>query len=979
MHKQTTISPAAEVPTPQAEQPLPAAEPFYIVGIGASAGGLEALEQLFRNMPTNSGVGFVVIQHLSPDYKSLMVELLSKHTSMRVLRAESDMAVLPDRIYLIPPKKSMTIFDGCLQLKEKDPTIQVNLPIDIFFASLARDQGDRAIGIILSGTGSDGTRGVRAIKEAGGMIMVQEEHSAKFNGMPRSAVATGVADFILPPEEMPGDLMDYVQHRRKREATLLPFSNLSDDDTLGKIFQLVKNQTNVDFSNYKPSTAGRRIQRRLHVNRIETLADYLQHIMRTPREVSQLYNEMLIGVTNFFRDPETFNKLEKDIIPELLRDRDRKNPIRVWCSGCSTGEEAYSLAILFKEAIDACGRPLDVKIFATDIDRDSLEFASAGVFPESIAADLSQERLQRCFRSASGKFHISRQIREMVVFAPHNLINDPPFTRIDLISCRNLLIYLQPVLQKKIFSYFCFSLNPAGYLMLGSSESIGDCNDQFRTISSKWKLYQLRSAGKKGLPTQLSLAGVQPGTSLAMPKSQHLRRKKDKGEVLEVICRALIESQGKSCIVVNDQFQLTYVFGEVNDFVSFTTGAASLDILSLVPKPLSLVLSTTLHRARKENKTIFYKGVVLNKGADTRTLNVSVQKMLVDDNHRSYYFIFLESIERVLNDQEVSAVLDLQEQAGRRVNDLENDLQFSHENLQATIEELETSNEELQATNEELLSSNEELQSTNEELQSVNEELFTVNNEYQNKIQELTSVNNDIDNLLRCTDIGSTFLDKDCIIRRYTPAAAQYVNIIEKDVGRSFFDLTHQLHYKTFADDVRFVMASNEMVATEVKHKDGTPVLIKIFPYLDEQQNINGVVINFVDLSAIAKIELELLQMHKEKDIVLDYLPEAVLYYNPQLEVIWANQKAFLTLEMTAKELIGRHAGQIWQKDAESTAISPARQALEKGIPCAHTFDKGQGEKWYVQSIPIHGANGSIRAIIQTAHPVDIENYEVLP
>jgi two-component system CheB/CheR fusion protein len=912
-----------------------------------------------------------------------MVELLSKHTSMRVLRAENDMAVLPDRIYLIPPKKSMTIFDGCLQLKEKDPNVPVNLPIDIFFASLARDQGNRAVGIILSGTGSDGTRGIRAIKEAGGMIMVQEEHSAKFNGMPRSAMATGVADFILPPEDMPGDLMDYLQHRRKGEATLLPFTNLSDDDTLGKIFQLVKNQTNVDFSNYKPSTAGRRIQRRMHVNRIETLADYLQHIMRTPREVSQLYNEMLIGVTNFFRDPEIFDKLEKDIIPELLRDRDRKNPIRVWCSGCSTGEEAYTLAILFKEATDACGRPIDVKIFATDIDRDSLEFASAGIFPESIADDLSPERLQRYFRSTSGKYQISRQIREMVVFAPHNLINDPPFTRIDLISCRNLLIYLQPVLQKKIFSYFCFSLNPGGYLMLGSSESIGDCNDQFRTLSSKGKLYQLRSTGKKSLPTQLNLAGVQHSPSLVMPKSQHLRRKKDKGEILEVICRALIESQGKSCIVVNDQFQLTYVFGEVNDFVSFTTGAASLDILSLVPKPLSLALSTSLHRARKEDKTIVYKGVVLNKGtgedANTRALNVSVQKMLVDDNQRSYYFIFLENVERVLDDKEMSAVLDLQEQAGRRVNDLENDLQFSHENLQATIEELETSNEELQATNEELLSSNEELQSTNEELQSVNEELFTVNNEYQNKIQELTTVNNDIDNLLRCTDIGSIFLDKNSIIRRYTPAAAQYVNIIEKDNGRSFFDLTHQLHYKTFADDVRFVMASNEMVTTEVKHKDGNPALIKIFPYIDEQQNISGVVINFVDLSAIAKIELELLRMHKEKDIVLDHLPEAVLYYNPQLEVIWANQKAFSSLDMAAKELIGKHAGQIWKNDAEGQAISSVRQALEKGIPCAHTLDKGQGEKWSVQSIPIHDTDGSIRAIIQYARPVDTAVCEMLP
>lgn len=504
------------------EQSFPDQEPFYIAGIGASAGGLEALQQLFQNMPTNTGIGFVVIQHLSPDYKSLMVELLSKYTEMPVIRAEHNMEVRPDCVYLIPPKKNMTIVEGRLQLKEKTPVVPVNLPIDIFFISLARDLGDRTIGIILSGTGSDGTRGVRAIKEAGGMIMVQEEESAKFNGMPRSAVATGVADFILPPEEIPGDLMNYVQHRRKRVPAISPVRSLSEDETLVRLFQLVKNQTNVDFSHYKPSTASRRIQRRMHVNRIETLAEYLQFVMRAPREVSQLYNEMLIGVTNFFRDPETFEKLEKEIIPELLKDRDLRNPIRVWCSGCATGEEAYSLAILFKEAVDGGGRPVNVKIFATDIDRDSLEFASAGVFPESIAADLSRERLQRFFKRAAGKYHVVRQLREMVVFAPHNLISDPPFTRIDLISCRNLLIYLEPVLQKKIFSYFCFALNREGYLVLGSSESIGDFNDQFYTVSSKDKIYQLRKEGKHGLAKHLALNSSEPGRTLTMPKSQRL-------------------------------------------------------------------------------------------------------------------------------------------------------------------------------------------------------------------------------------------------------------------------------------------------------------------------------------------------------------------------------------------------------------------------------------------------------------------------
>jgi two-component system CheB/CheR fusion protein len=936
-----------------------------IAGIGASAGGLEALEQLFRHMPADSGVAFVVIQHLSPDYKSLMVELLSKHTDMQVLRAGNNQRVLPDTVYLIPPKKIMTIFNGCLQLREKDPDIPVNLPIDIFFTSLAQDQGDRAVGIVLSGTGSDGTRGVRAIKEAGGMIMVQEESSAKFDGMPRSAMATGVADFILPPSEIPVELVTYVRHRHGSDTGGGHRQLLTEEDTLSRIFQLVKNQTRIDFSQYKSSTVVRRIQRRLHVTHMESLAEYLTYLMQHPREVSQFCKEMLIGVTNFFRDPFAFQKLAEEVLPALLDNRRNDDPIRVWSSGCASGEEAYSLAILFAEALDKAGRSLEVKIFATDIDRDALEFAGTGIFPETIAADVSPERLKRFFTHANGKYRVTRQIREMVVFAPHNVTKDPPFTRIDLIACRNLLIYLKPVLQKKLFALFRFALKPGGTLLLGSSESVGDFANQFRTVDTRWKIYQLREGGKEGLVPTLSMETGLQDNKKRLPRVQRFHRRPAHDEVLEMICRSLVETQNSSCIVVNEQHQLVYVFGDTQELVSFPTGQASLDILKLVPRALALALGTTLHRAAREESLIAYNGVVLQSGDSVQTVDIRVRRLTVARGQQTFYFILVQLADAPVAEARINATLDLQEQASQRVVDLEHDLQFTRENLQATIEELETSNEELQATNEELLSSNEELQSTNEELQSVNEELYTVNTEYQNKIQEMAELNNDIDNLLRCTDIGSIFLDKELCIRRFTPAVARHVNLIAKDVGRPLFDLSHRLDYPTFAEDARYVLETRESVSKEIETVAKEPVLVQIFPYLDEFNAGQGAVINFVDLSAIRNAGLKLMQMQKEKDVILDSISDVILYYNRSLEVVWANRAAFDSL---GDKLIGTRAGQVWSgQEKGKPATGGAQLAMESGKPAVGAAEDHRGRCWQVRSLPVTEGDGRVRAVVELA------------
>ncbi|MFW5639678.1 MAG: chemotaxis protein CheB [Thermodesulfobacteriota bacterium] len=865
----------------------------HIVGIGASAGGLEALERLFRNMPPDSGMGFVVVQHLSPDYKSLMVELLSKHTRMSVFRAEDGHPVHPDCVYLIPPKKNMTIERSKLRLREKDSQSGINLPIDIFFRSLAKDRGETAIGIILSGTGSDGMRGVRAIKESGGMVMVQDEESARFNGMPRSAISTGVADYILPPEEMPAELVHFTKHHVPNQGDTSQKSLITDEDTLGNILQLLNQESGVDFSYYKPSTVIRRIERRLQVNQLEKLDEYLRYMRKSPREKFLLYKEILIGVTNFFRDPEAYEKVAKEVIPAIFEDRSSKDPVRVWCAGCSTGEEAYSLAMLFMEYFEAAGKTADIKIFATDIDREALTFAGNGTYPESIAADLSPERLQRFFTKKEGNYQVSRRIREMVVFAAHNLSKDPPFTRTDLISCRNLLIYLKPVLQKKILSLFSFSLKTSGFLFLGSSESLGDQSDHFNTLDTKWKLFQARSDHKAPLAPTLSMPELTPKKRVSKTSLGHSQR--ITFELLEQICHTMVLSTSRCCILVDEDFKLVYIFGDSGDYLTFAGGEVSLDVLKLVHPEISMPMGTALHRTLKEEKEIVYKDISFKKKDRLRQIDLRVRIIQSDRQTRRYLLVFFEPSTQIVphtGDEKNGDRPNVQ--AGYRIQDLEQDLQQTRENLQATIEELETSNEELQATNEELLASNEELQSTNEELQSVNEELYTVNNEYQHKIQELTDLNNDMDNLLRCTDIGTVFLDNAMRIRRFTPASTRHINLMEQDVDRPLSHISHNLHYDEFGDDARQVIQTGKGFTREVSHKNGAPILIKMFPYLDENDHPRGAVVNFVDVSVLQKAEDDLAHMQKEKDHLLNHFiemfPGRMAIISPQGEVKATNR-----------------------------------------------------------------------------------------
>jgi two-component system CheB/CheR fusion protein len=833
--------------------------PSHYVGIGASAGGLEAIEAFIRNMPYVNNLAFVLVQHLSPDYKSLMVELLSKRTQMPVYRAENGMQVKANSIYLIPPKRNLTIFHGKLILSDPERSRSgIFLPIDIFLRSLADDQGEKAIGIILSGTGSDGMRGVRAIKESGGMVMVQEESTAKFDGMPRSAISTGLVDFILPADEMPKQLLAFVKHPEQTRAARSD-TILTDGDGLTRIFALLRDRHKIDFTYYKPSTVVRRIERRMTVNHINELRDYVKFIESYPREQTTLYRELLIGVTSFFRDPDAFELLINEHLPAIL-ERAQNPMIRFWVAGCSTGEEAYTLAMICRECMKTMGINPDIKIFATDIDNDAVIHAANGIYPESIAADLSPHYLSKYFVRRDDSFQVARNIREMVVFAQHNLIKDPPFTNIELISCRNLLIYLQPILQRKVLDHFNFSLNPNGLLFLGHSETTGEMADYFTPLNHKWKFYRSKGkAGAFGPELEISKARFSPGR-LLRPQflgPQRAMRFHEEERILDRLLDALKGDYVPLTIVVDDQLELLHVLGDATGILRYPSGRVVNDISRIALEELSIPLSTGIQKAFNRNEEIRYSNIRIRKNDATRILDMRIKPFPQKKGQKPLAAVFIENAERksgAITDAETNAY-DVDKEAAQRIEDLEQELQFTRENLQATIEELETSNEELQATNEELLASNEELQSTNEELQSVNEELHTVNSEHQRKIMELTELNNDMRNLMESTGVGTLFLDENLEIRKFTPQVSRLFKIVDSDIGRPVSHLNHYLKKIDLLKVLETVHRTNQRVEKEVRTTTGKWFLMRVMPYQIGSESFSGLVLTFIDIDDLRKSE----------------------------------------------------------------------------------------------------------------------------
>ncbi len=833
--------------------------PFPVVGLGASAGGLEAIEAFVRQAPADGGMAYVVVQHLSPDHRSLMAELLRRHTSMPVEYAVDGQGIEKDRVYLIPPQYSLSLSEGRFRLLERNPTSHLHFPIDLFFHSLAQEQRDYAVGVVLSGTGTDGVRGLRRIKEAGGLVFVQEPESARFDGMPRAAVQTGLADRVIGPASMPAELVAIARAVQGLPAPPTESQPEAPGEAYDEILALLRRETGVDFRGYKPTMVNRRLLRRMAVSGASTLEEYLAFARRAPAELVSLERELLVSVTHFFRDPAVFAQVRRLALAPLARSAGNGDALRFWVAGCATGEEAYSLAIAAFEEARLAGRALPLKVFATDLDRHALDVASRGAYPESIAADVPPELLERYFEHQGNEYVVSRALRQAVLFAPHNLTADPPFTRLALVSCRNLLIYLEPAQQRRVLARFHYALRPGGTLLLGSSESVGDLATVFRPLDPASRLFT--STGS--LPPDLlehwsgDAASILPAPAPRRdPRSEYAR-------LLDRVKDSLVGEYAPAGLLLDEHFALLHVFGDATPWVRLGAGESSLNVLEMLAPPARSVLSSALPRTLRREKEGLYKSV--RAGHDGTGADLRIRPFAEGERR-----LALVTFETTVRGSASAEVVQVGGEMERQLAELQQELQQSKDSLQALVEELQTSNEELQSTNEELVSANEELQSTNEELQAVNEELHSVNAEHERKIALLTELHDDMDNLLRSTRLGTLFLDRDLAIRKFTPAVSEYVSVLDRDVGRPIEHLATQVGGPAFLADLRRVLATGEKVERPVELPTLSHVLVRALPYVDGDGVAAGVVVTFVDVT-------DLRQALERTQRVLDALPEQVV------------------------------------------------------------------------------------------------------
>jgi two-component system CheB/CheR fusion protein len=839
---------------------------FPIVGLGASAGGLEALEQFLAQVPRACGLGFVVVQHLDPTHKGILVELLQRSTAMPVVQIKDRVKIKPNHVYVIPPNKDLSILHGVLHLLEPAAPRGLRLPIDFFFRSLADDRQGQSIGVILSGMGSDGTLGLRAIKEKAGAVFVQSPASAKFDSMPRMAIDAGLADVVAPAEELPSKIIDYLQHI---PLLVRPNHEIADKDqsALEKVVILLRTQTGHDFSLYKKSTIYRRIERRMGLHQITKIADYVRYLRENSQESDLLFKELLIGVTNFFRDPAVWEQLKDKVIPEFLATRPQGGMLRAWTAGCSTGEEAYSLAIVFKEVLDEVkpAKNFSLQIFATDLDKDAIDKARAGVYPANISADVSEERLRKFFvKDEQGGYSVTKEIREMVIFAPQNLVMHPPFTRLDFVTCRNLLIYLEAELQKKLMPLFHYSLNPGGILLLGGAETIGTATDLFTPLAGKFRLYRRLDTSRQpnlvDFPsaftrTRMGAVAASIAPSETPPPAPNLQSLAD---------QLLLQRYSPAAVLVTNEGDILYVSGKTGKYLEPAAGKANWNLFAMSREGLGNALSEAFHKAVRQKIVVTLKDVKVGTNGGTQIVDITVQPVTSPEALRGMVMVVFTDVAK----QSAAKAPGSSDRAtihNARLAAMAQELQQAHQDLQASRDEMQTSQEELKSTNEELQSMNEELQSTNEELttskeemQSMNEELQTVNHELQAKVDELSRTSTDMKNLLNSTDIATLFLDDALLVRRFTTQTAKIIKLIPGDVGRPISDIVTTLDYPGLAEDSQKVLKTLAFVEKQLSARDGRWFRVRIMPYRTQENRIDGVVITFTDITVAKNLEVAL-------------------------------------------------------------------------------------------------------------------------
>ncbi|MGO9375897.1 MAG: chemotaxis protein CheB [Syntrophobacteraceae bacterium] len=860
---------------------------FPIVALGASAGGLEALQRFFDHMPSDSGMAFVVVQHLNPAGKSLLGAILQKHTQMEVLNAEDETRVQPNRVYLNPAGKDVGIFNGVFQMTDPIKIRGVSLPIDHFLRSLAQDLGERALCVILSGTGSDGTLGLKAIKEFGGMTIVQDPESAKYDGMPRSAILAGLADHILPVEKIPRELLSYVEQPYLKPSGKLQTEEKQFTGHVQKVLMLIRSVTGRDFSGYKQSTIHRRIRRRMAVHKIELAADYHRYLRENHAEIYRLFKELLILVTSFFRDQSAFEVLAARVIPQILTNHRDGSQVRVWVPGCATGEEALSISMLFMEAMDKLDRHFPFQVFATDVDPEAIQRARAAEYPEAIASEVSPERLERFFIRKNGGYALKKDIRDSIVFAVQDLVADPPFSRLDLISCRNVLIYMDTPLQKKIMELFHFSLSDNGYLFLGTSESIGQFSDLFSTADVKAKIFR-----SKKLHTRQAAPALPSGESIGTGRATRERHEFKVANVREFVEKLVQDEYAPASVLINEKLDVIYSQGPTGRYLFYPKGEPSSNILKIVPDSLRLRLPTAIFKALRDGAPSVLHGLRLKLEGRARAVDVTIRPLQMPADTQK--LVLLVFIDRPYSDKRSAKKSG--EETDSCIDEIERELQVIRENLQATIEGQEAANEELKSTNEELQSANEELQSMNEEmetakeeLQSTNEELVTVNSELQAKIDEMSDLNNDVNNLLASTEIGTIFLNAHLGIKRFTPSMTKLFSLIPADVGRPIQDLTTKISYPDLYNDAQMVLDTLQAKETEVMAEHGRWFLMRTLPYRTKENVIDGVVITFIDVTDRKRAVEQMRSAKNFAERIVETVRVPLLILDPDLNVISAN------------------------------------------------------------------------------------------
>jgi len=847
-----------------------------IVAIGASAGGLEALEQFFRNCPTDLGITYVVVQHLSPDHKSMMDDLLARYTQMPVVMVKSDVAPLPDTVYLIPAGTHIEIEEGRFKVTQKLPHT-FSLPIDIFFKSVAKSFGNKSIAVILSGTGSDGSLGIADINAVGGLVIVQQPTDAKFDGMPTSAIHTGAVHDVLPVREIPTRLKHYLENPGVgfNNLDIEPQTELEQIAARDDIFAILNNEFHINFADYKVGTIGRRIERRMQLKHLKNLREYANLLQVNAAELDTLRGELLIPVTSFFRDRSVFELLAQEVIPEIIAHANPLQGIRCWVAGCSTGEEAYSLVMLFLEAFEQRNEWLPLKVFATDINQDNLDIASNGHYPATILSELSTDHLNKFFDVDVDGYRVKPQLRQAVVFAKHNLLQDAPFTRMDLVSCRNTLIYFKNMAQDLVLQKLQYAVVPDGFLTLGISESMTINSSSFHSLDTKLKVFQRNHTPlSHELRGQFALAAKPAMERVAHPR---LAREHFKDTWVEQAREMVLQQFAPPAMLVDHTGKVIHLYGDVQSLLQLRHGAAEFTLNKVLPDKLQPVASALLHKCKREGGNYRSEFVRFN---DAKGQESSYQVVAQTLEHKPESQVLLAFVRAAIAPTLPATPVELSHELSDKINALEVELQATRESLQATIEELETSNEELQATNEELMASNEEMQSANEELQSVNEELNTVNSEYHEKMVILNRINADLDSMSRAAGIATLFVDQNKTVTRYTPDAIRLFKIRDSDIGRPVDEIVSRLQYNEFSQDLAITLNHERTIEREVKSTDGVEFLVRILPYRISSGAI-GAVATFVDITP--------LKASQQLQILLNALPEHVAVLDKFGQIVLVN------------------------------------------------------------------------------------------